>query len=78
MVYTLLYLAYSKNHVLVMYHMQVHSPRNDIPTVILISNYTSLPSMVATFLAIYLITVLQPSRYSVLHGGDTPIQLSLP
>jgi len=31
-----------------------------------------------TFLATHLMVVLQPSRYSVFHGGDTPIQLSLP
>ena len=58
-------------------HMQVHSPRNDIPAVILIPNYTSSSSMAATFLVTHLITVLQPSRYSVFHSKDTPIQLSL-
>ena len=31
-----------------------------------------------TFLTTCLIAVLQPSRYFVLHSGDTPIQLSLP
>ena len=30
-----------------------------------------------TFLATCLMVVLQPSGYSVFHGGDTPIQLSL-
>ena len=59
-------------------HMQVHSPRNDIPTVILIPNYTSPSSMAATFLVTHLITVLQPSRYSIFHSRDTPIQLGLP
>jgi len=39
---------------------------------------TSLPSTVATFLATNLMAVLQSSRYSVFHSGDTPIQLSLP
>jgi len=39
---------------------------------------TSLPSTVATFLATRLMAVLQPSGYSVFHGGDTPIQLGLP
>ena len=34
--------------------------------------------MAATFLATHLMVVLQPSRYSVFHGGDTPIQLGLP
>ena len=58
-------------------YMQVHLPGNDITVVILIPNYTSLPSMVATFLATCLIAVLQLSRYSVFHSGDAPIQLSL-
>ena len=39
--------------------------------------HTSLPSMVATFLTTCLMAVLQPSRYSVFHDGDTLIQLSL-
>jgi len=34
--------------------------------------------MVAIFLTTRLMAVLQPSRYSVFHGGDTPIQLGLP
>jgi len=34
--------------------------------------------MVAIFLTTCLIAVLQPSGYSVFHGGDTPIQLGLP
>ena len=34
--------------------------------------------MAATFLTTHLIAVLQPSRYSVFHSKDTPIQLSLP
>ena len=33
--------------------------------------------MVATFLTTCLMAVLQPSRYSVFHSEDTPIQLSL-
>jgi len=33
--------------------------------------------MAATFIATYLITVLQPSRYSVFYDGDTLIWLSL-
>ena len=32
--------------------------------------------MTATFLAICFIVVLQLSRYSIFHNGDTPIQLS--
>jgi len=58
--------------------MQVHPSVNYIPGVISSLNYTSLPSMAAIFLAIYLIAMLQPSRYSIFHGRDTPIQLSLP
>ena len=58
--------------------MQVHPPRNYIPVVILIPNYISPPSMVATFLVTHLMAVLQPSRYFVFHGGDTLIQLGLP
>jgi len=34
--------------------------------------------MAATFLAICLMVVLQPSGYSVFHDRDTPIQLGLP
>ena len=51
---------------------------NYIPTVMSPLKYTSLPSTVATFLATCLMVVLQPSRYSVFHDGDTPIQLGLP
>ena len=40
--------------------------------------HTSSPSTVATFLTICLMAVLQLSRYSVFHNGDTPIQLGLP
>jgi len=40
---------------------------------ILSPNYASLPSTAATFLATYLLIVLQPSRYSIFYGGDTPI-----
>ena len=58
--------------------MQVHLSRNNVPTVKPPPNHTSLPSTVATFLATYLMAVLQPSGYSIFHGRDTPIQLSLP
>ena len=34
--------------------------------------------MVAIFLTICFMAVLQPSGYSIFYGGDTPIQLSLP
>jgi len=57
-------------------HMQVHLSGNYIPMVISSSNYTSLPSMVATFLATHLKTVLQPSGYSIFYGGVTPISVS--
>ena len=53
-------------------------PENYIPVVMPPLNPTSPPSMAATFLATRLMAVLQPSGYSVFHGGDTPIQLSLP
>jgi len=44
-----------------------------IPAVESPPNHTSLPSMAATFLVTRLMAVLQPSRYSIFHGGDTPI-----
>ena len=53
-------------------------PENYISAVMPPLNPTSPPSMAATFLATRLMAVLQPSGYSVFHGGDTPIQLSLP
>ena len=58
--------------------MQVHlsgklHPRGDAT-----SEPTSPSSTAATFLATCLMAVLQPSGYSIFHGGDTPIQLSLP
>ena len=71
-------------------HMQVHSPINDIPAVILIPNYTSPPSIMAIFLITHLIAVLQLSGYSipsstaeillfnlVFHDGVTPISVSI-
>ena len=57
--------------------MQVHTSGNNVPTVKPPPNHTSLPSIVATFLATCLIVVLQLSEYSIFYGGDTPIQLSL-
>jgi len=58
--------------------MQVHLSGNNVPTVKPPPNHTSLPSMAATFLATHLMVVLQLSGYSIFHGRDTPIQLSLP
>jgi len=58
-------------------HIQVHLSRNNVPMVKPPLNHTSLPSIVATFLTTRLMVVLQSSGYSVFHGGDTPIQLSL-
>ena len=58
-------------------HMQIHPSGNYISIVISSPDYTSLPSIVAIFLARRLIAVLQPSGYSVFHGRDTPIQLGL-
>ena len=54
-------------------HMQVHLSGNNVPIVEPPLNHTSPPSIVAIFLTTCLIVVLQPSGYSVLHGGDTPI-----
>ena len=51
---------------------------NYIPVVMPPLNPISLPFMAATFLTTCLMAVLQPSRYSIFHGRDTPIQLSLP
>ena len=53
--------------------MQVHPSGNYTPMVISSPNYTSPPSMMATFL-----TTCQPSGYSIFHGRDTPTQLGLP
>jgi len=54
-------------------HIQVHLSGNYISTAISPPNYTSPPSIAATFLATRLTAVLQPSRYSIFHGRDTPI-----
>ena len=56
--------------------MQVHLSENYIPTVILSPNYTSPPSMVATFLATYLVAVMQSSGYSIFYNRDTLINIS--
>ena len=65
-------------YVLTMCYMQVHLFRNNIPMVKSSPKHTSLPSTAATYLAMHLIAVLQPSRYSIFHSRDTPIQLGLP
>ena len=54
-------------------YMQVHPSGNYIPMVISLSNHIGLTSMVATFLIICLMAVMQPSRYSVFYNKDTPI-----
>ena len=59
-------------------HIQVHLSGNNIPVVKPPLNHTSLPFMVATFLTTCLMVVLQPSRYYIFHGRDTPILLGLP
>ena len=59
-------------------HMQVHLSGKLHPRSVATSEPTSLLSTVATFLTTRLMAVLQPSGYPVFHGGDTPIQLSLP
>ena len=58
--------------------MQVHLSGNNVPTVKPPLDPTSPPSTAATLLVTHLMAVLQPSRYSVFHSGDTPIQLGLP
>ena len=58
-----------------MCHIQVHLSGNNIPAVKPPLNHTSPPFMAATFLATHFMAVLQPSRYSVFHDRDTPIQL---
>jgi len=58
-------------------HIQVHLFGNNVPAVKLPPNHTSLSSTAATFLTTCLMAVLQPSGYSIFHGRDTPIQLSL-
>ena len=63
---------------LIMCHIQVHLPGNNVPVVKPPLNHTSPPSTAATFLATRLMAVLQPSGYSIFYGRDTPIQLSLP
>ena len=63
---------------LYVYHMQVHLSGNYISMMISSPNYTSLPFMAATFLITHLLAVLQPSRYSVFYGRNTPIWLGLP
>jgi len=60
------------------YHMQVHLFGNNVPAVKLPPNHTSPPSTAAAFLTTHLMAVLQPSGYSVFHGKNIPIQLSLP
>ena len=52
--------------------------QNNISAVKLPLNHTSPPSTAATLLTTCLMAVQQPSGYSVFHGRDTPIQLSLP
>ena len=73
-VYAILNLAYPKR----LSYASSTYPENYIPAVMPPPNHTSPPSTAATFLATHLLVVLQPSGYSVFHGGDTPIQLSLP
>ena len=58
--------------------MQVYPSGNYIPAVISPPNHISLPSTVATFFTTYLTAVMQPSRYSIFHDGDTSIRLGLP
>ena len=57
--------------------MQVHPSGNYIPAVELPPKHTSPPFTVATFLATYLMAVLQSFGYSVFHGRNTLIQFGL-
>ena len=59
-------------------HMQVYPSGNNIPMVKPPPNHTSLSSTAATFLVTHLMAVLQLSGYSIFHGRNIPIQLSLP
>ena len=71
-----IYLSY-----ILIYHIQVHLSGKYIPMMILLFqnvHYISPPSIVAILLAICLVVVMQQSRDSVFHDGDTPIQLGLP
>ena len=54
-------------------HIQVHLSGKLHPC----GDATSEPYK-PTFLIAHLMAVLQPSGYSIFHGRDTPIQLSLP
>jgi len=51
-------------------HMQVHLSGNNVSVVKPLPSHTSPPSMAATFLVTRLRAVLQPSGYSVFHGGE--------
>jgi len=59
-------------------HIQVYLFGNNVPAVKPPLNHTSPSSTAATFLTTHLMAVLQPSRYSIFHSGDTSIQLGLP
>ena len=56
--------------------MQVYLSGNYITVVISSPNHIRQPSTVATFLAICLMAVLQPSGYSVFHDGVTSVSVS--
>ena len=58
--------------------MQVHPSGNYITAVKSPPKHTSPPFTVTTFLATYLIAVLQLSGYSVVHGRNTLIHFGLP
>ena len=60
-----------------MCHMQVYLSGNYIPAVESPPKHTSLPFMVATFLATCLMAVLQPSGYSIFHSRVTPVSVSI-
>ena len=59
-------------------YMQVYLSGNNVPIVKPPPNHISLSSMAAISFTTCLMAVLQPSRYSIFHGGDILIQLGLP
>ena len=59
-------------------HMQVHLSGNNGTTSESYKPTFHGSHLSPTFLATCLMVVLQLSRYSIFHGGDTSIQLSLP
>ena len=66
-----------KRHMITVCHMQVYSSGNYIPAVKIPPKHISLSFMAAIFPTTHFMAVLQPFRYPIFHGRDTPIQLGL-